>query len=177
MKTCSEKENTYAEMCSFIEITLQHGCSPVNLMHIFRTSFHRNTSGELPLHGTVEIFLANFGYIHWKKPLTFFSNFHEMCQVCNVCPQCGKIPVGFLYSLILIFSFLFSLLVSKVFQLFFSCQCHPTALSSHCFIIFWVTVTPKTSAIALNVHCIPLMDNRVGTSTANLISQGELCCS
>ena len=25
--------------CNFIEITLQHGCSPVNLLHIFRTTF------------------------------------------------------------------------------------------------------------------------------------------
>ena len=24
---------------NFIEITLQHGCSPVNLLHIFRTPF------------------------------------------------------------------------------------------------------------------------------------------
>ena len=31
--------------CNFIEITLWHGCSPVNLPHIFRTSFPRNTSG------------------------------------------------------------------------------------------------------------------------------------
>ena len=27
----------------FIEITLQHGCSPVNLLHIFRTHFYKNT--------------------------------------------------------------------------------------------------------------------------------------
>ena len=30
-----------------IEIALRHGCSPVNLLHIFRTSFPRNTSGWL----------------------------------------------------------------------------------------------------------------------------------
>ena len=30
--------------CNFIEITLQHGCSPVNLQHIFRTPFTKNTS-------------------------------------------------------------------------------------------------------------------------------------
>ena len=28
---------------NFIEITLRHGCSPVNLLHIFRTSFPKNT--------------------------------------------------------------------------------------------------------------------------------------
>ena len=34
-------------LCNFIEITLRHGCSPVNLLHIFRTLFSRNTSGWL----------------------------------------------------------------------------------------------------------------------------------
>ena len=29
------------------EITLRHGCSPVNLLHIFRTSFPKITSGGL----------------------------------------------------------------------------------------------------------------------------------
>ena len=29
------------------DIALRHGCSPVNLLHIFRTSFLRNTSGWL----------------------------------------------------------------------------------------------------------------------------------
>ena len=28
---------------NFIEITLRHGCSPVDLLHIFRTPFPRNT--------------------------------------------------------------------------------------------------------------------------------------
>ena len=31
---------------NFIEITLRHGCSPVNLLHIFRTPFAKNTSGR-----------------------------------------------------------------------------------------------------------------------------------
>ena len=34
---------------SFIEITLRHKCSPVKLLHIFRTSFFKNTSGWLLL--------------------------------------------------------------------------------------------------------------------------------
>ena len=34
---------------NFIEITLRHGCSPVNLLHNFRTPFLKNTSGRLPL--------------------------------------------------------------------------------------------------------------------------------
>ena len=36
-------------LCNFIEITLRHGCSPVNLVHIFRTSFPKNTSDGLLL--------------------------------------------------------------------------------------------------------------------------------
>ena len=32
------------------EITLWHGCSPVNLLHIFRTPFTKNTSGGLLLY-------------------------------------------------------------------------------------------------------------------------------
>ena len=31
----------------FIEIVLRHGCSPVNLLHIFRIPFLKNTSGRL----------------------------------------------------------------------------------------------------------------------------------
>ena len=34
---------------NFIEITLRNGCSPVNLLHIFRTHFYENTSGCLLL--------------------------------------------------------------------------------------------------------------------------------
>ena len=34
-------------LCNFIEITLRLGCSPVNLLHIFRTLFSKNTSGRL----------------------------------------------------------------------------------------------------------------------------------
>ena len=36
-------------LCKFIEIMLQHGCSPVNLVHIFRAPFLKNISGWLLL--------------------------------------------------------------------------------------------------------------------------------
>ena len=36
-------------LCNFIEIALWHGCSALNLLHIFRTPFPRNTSGWLLL--------------------------------------------------------------------------------------------------------------------------------
>ena len=34
---------------NFTEIALRHGYSPINLLHIFRTSFRKNTSGWLLL--------------------------------------------------------------------------------------------------------------------------------
>ena len=60
-KTCSESmQQIYRRtpmlnvtsirlLCNFIEITLRHGCSPVNLLSIFRTRFTKNTSGLLLL--------------------------------------------------------------------------------------------------------------------------------
>ena len=35
--------------CNSIEITPRHGCSPVNLLHIFKTPIVKNTSGRLLL--------------------------------------------------------------------------------------------------------------------------------
>ena len=57
LKICSKftGENTWRSAISirllrnFIEIALRHGCSPVNLLHIFRTPFLKNTSGRLLL--------------------------------------------------------------------------------------------------------------------------------
>ena len=43
LKICSKL------ICNFIETTIWHGCSPVNLLHIFRTPFTKNTSGWLLL--------------------------------------------------------------------------------------------------------------------------------
>ena len=34
---------------NFIEITLRHRNSPVNLLHVFRTHFDKNTSGDAPI--------------------------------------------------------------------------------------------------------------------------------
>ena len=33
-------------LCNFIEIIFRQGCSPVTLLHIFRTSFTKSTSGR-----------------------------------------------------------------------------------------------------------------------------------
>ena len=41
---------TFPDLINFIEIALRHGCSPVNLLHIFRTPFPKNTLGRLLLN-------------------------------------------------------------------------------------------------------------------------------
>ena len=41
-------------LCNFIEITVWHGRSPVNLMHNFRTPFSKNTSEGLLLRVLTE---------------------------------------------------------------------------------------------------------------------------
>ena len=40
-------------LCNFIEITLQHGYSSVNMLHVFRTPFLKNTYGGLLLKSTI----------------------------------------------------------------------------------------------------------------------------
>ena len=40
--------------CDFNKFA-KHGCSPVNLLHIFRTSFPKNTSRGLPLSEIKEL--------------------------------------------------------------------------------------------------------------------------
>ena len=68
-------------ICNFIEITLQHECSPVILLHFFRTPFTKNTSGRLllPLLTCTKItkrcynkfdkekFKSDLGKVNWQK--------------------------------------------------------------------------------------------------------------
>ena len=42
-------------LCNFIEFALRHGCSPVNLLHVFKTPFSQSASEQLPLR--IETFL------------------------------------------------------------------------------------------------------------------------
>ena len=49
LKICSKFTGKHSLQSNFIEIALRHGCSPVNLLLIFRTPFPRNTSGGLLL--------------------------------------------------------------------------------------------------------------------------------
>ena len=45
---------------NFIEITLRHRCSPVNLLHTFRTPFPKNSSGRLLLEFALQRSYFNF---------------------------------------------------------------------------------------------------------------------
>ena len=45
---------------NFIEITFRHGCCPINLLHIFRAPFPKNTSGGLLLYYVSMIFKQKF---------------------------------------------------------------------------------------------------------------------
>ena len=52
LKICSKftkKHLRRSVICNFIEITLRHGYSAVDLLHSFRTAFLKNTSKGLPL--------------------------------------------------------------------------------------------------------------------------------
>ena len=48
-------------LCDFIEITRRHRCSPVTLLHIFRTPFIKNFSGRLLLQ--IVRFSEQYSYI------------------------------------------------------------------------------------------------------------------
>ena len=58
-------------LCSISEITLRHGCSHVNLLHIFRTPFLKNTFGWLLLlisTSALQTFLTIKEDAHTVKP-------------------------------------------------------------------------------------------------------------
>ena len=74
-KTPMPKWNFCKVVCSFIEITLRHGCSPVNLLYIFRTPFLKNTSRRLLLN------LRNYCYSKYitnyiKTYILYSAYFH-----------------------------------------------------------------------------------------------------
>ena len=61
-------------LCNFVEIALRHGCSPVSLLHIFRTPFLKGAledlrqflASERPLQN-----MKNAFYITWKALFVF----------------------------------------------------------------------------------------------------------
>ena len=64
---------------NFIEIALQHGCSPVNLLYIFRIRFPKNTS-----EGLLNCFASN-PFIPANKYMLKVSNrkTRKRCEICS----------------------------------------------------------------------------------------------
>ena len=56
---------------NYTEITVWHGCSPVNLLHIFRKTFYKKTSGRLLLNFRVKThslyFINSRSEVFYKK--------------------------------------------------------------------------------------------------------------
>ena len=81
MKRCSE--NMHQIYCSnfiesnTIEIALWHGCSPVNLLHSFRTLFLKNISEGLLL---LKVFVMHGALISSKE---FLSSWNMFVQYFN----------------------------------------------------------------------------------------------
>ena len=69
LKICSK--STEHPCRSAISVRLRHGCSPVNLLHTFRTYFPKNTSGGLLLFlvklQTENLFLLKVGLLSSNK--------------------------------------------------------------------------------------------------------------
>ena len=64
---------TFKMLCNFIEITLRHGCSPVNLLHIFRIPLYKNTSGRLLLI----LYITEANYQKEKRKIRKSQNKHK----------------------------------------------------------------------------------------------------
>ena len=65
-------------LCNFIEIALWHGCVTVNLLHIFRTPFPKNTSEGLLLLFASKTLICIFSIVKYlyevKKLKIVFVN-------------------------------------------------------------------------------------------------------
>ena len=66
-------------LCNFIEIAIWHGCSPANLLHIFRIPFYKNTCGGLLL-----TYILPFNLNQFSKPWSAFSCIGLLDRQCMV---------------------------------------------------------------------------------------------
>ena len=67
---------------NFIEIALRHGCSPVNLLHIFRTPFLRNTTGWLFLYYPIPFSLVPKNSRNEGQPVNRHFNIKHINKRC-----------------------------------------------------------------------------------------------
>ena len=99
-KTCSENmQQIYRRGVAKNEIALQNGCSPVTLLHIFRTAFLKNTSGGLLLYIEKcvdelrrEIFTAQEDQKGAQENRNTFQSFEDFdgCFGCYVLENIGS---------------------------------------------------------------------------------------
>ena len=78
---CSQK---YALQSNFIEILLRHGCSPVNLLHIFRTAFPKNTSEGLLLNVVRSVQNSFIFYVDIFVLNIYLFKFRVACKFENI---------------------------------------------------------------------------------------------
>ena len=77
------QENTHIEVrfqSNFIEMALRHWCSPVNLLHIFRTPFPKNTSGWLPLYVTSKLFRCSEDLLSFLSSLAIMALYQTQTE-------------------------------------------------------------------------------------------------
>ena len=77
------QENTHVEVrfqSNFIEMALRHWCSPVNLLHIFRTPFPKNTSGWLPLYVTSKLFRCSEDLLSFLSSLVLMALYQTQTE-------------------------------------------------------------------------------------------------
>ena len=65
---------------NFIEIALRHECFPVNLQHIFRITFYKNTSGWLLLKSTIRLSTVYDRHFWMALPALNVGNFHYILK-------------------------------------------------------------------------------------------------
>ena len=79
LKICSKFTEEHPCWNNFIEITLRHGCS-VNVLHIFRTPFPKNTSGKLLLNEAFQSNIGNFRLTTAQKMKFSIMGFFSKCD-------------------------------------------------------------------------------------------------
>ena len=87
---------------NFIEIPPRRGCSPVNLLHIFRTLFCKNTTGGMLLN--VLSFLPVYAIWVWIIPgKHFYTDFFiDFIILLSILPLYGKCKESFFISCLFI---------------------------------------------------------------------------
>ena len=80
--TCFTRVHVRKFLCNFIEIALRHGCSPVNLLHIFKTPFLR-----IPLDGCLcfnSLIVLAICTLNVSLRLQCLRNYRSYGQIVNI---------------------------------------------------------------------------------------------